>query len=127
MSLCLIIIILEKPENSFFYFYVNIYELLIKSTCILISILGFLKFNNFLKSHLKFTYYLLKINLVSPSLRFKKRREYNFEILKIAIFTYYVKVDISLKQYQVNCNLVLGDFHMQDREGTIGNKVPLMN
>lgn len=56
-----------------------------------------------------------QIKLLSPSVRIKKGRDSNFEILEIQIFTYYGKLDISPNQLQVRYSLVLEDFHMQDK------------
>lgn len=46
-------------------------------------------------------------------MRIKKGREYSFEILKAQNFSGCGRIDISLKQFQLTCSLVFGDFSMQ--------------
>ena len=46
----------------------------------------------------------------------KRVENITLRFLRYTIFSDYVRVDISLKQFEVRGYLVFGDFSMQDRE-----------
>lgn len=110
--------VLGKTENNFSFCYVNVFEIFWKITFILISNLSFITSVVFIsfKIYILFFNSWVKIKLIIPGMRFKKRREYSFGIHKMQLCDH-DSLDISLKQYQVSWYLIIQELSYVSKVG----------